>query len=130
MSDFDDLSVSNVQTEDRYNGNFYKGLLCLNDKPIANFEYSETTKTGIVMFNYHVLKLGSAINYCLESPKHIKEYMSAKTKDEKNENEFYKIVNKYFEENNLDKNNLSYIYSILIDKYFKKTEVNNGSSCK
>ena len=56
--------------------------------------------------------------------------MAAKTKDEKNENKFYKMINEYFEENNLDKNNLSYIYSILINKYFKEKEVENGSSCK
>lgn len=130
MSIIDEMSVSNIEIDNRYNGNFYKGLLCLNNKPVANFEYSETMKTGLVMFNYNVLKLGNALNYCLENPKHIKEYMAAKTKDEKNENKFYKMINEYFEENNLDKNNLSYIYSILINKYFKEKEVENGSSCK
>ena len=130
MSIIDEMSVSNIEIDNRYNGNFYKGLLCLNNKPVANFEYSETMKTGLVMFNYNVLKLGNALNYCLESPKHIKEYMAAKTKDEKNENKFYKMINEYFEENNLDKNNLSYIYSILINTYFKEKEVENGSSCK
>ena len=49
MSIIDEISVSNIEIDNRYNGNFYKGLLCLNNKPVANFEYSETMKTGLVI---------------------------------------------------------------------------------
>ena len=40
MSIIDEMSVSNIEIDNRYNGNFYKGLLCLNSKPVACLLYT------------------------------------------------------------------------------------------
>lgn len=117
MLNINDLSLKDIKADSRYKSKLYRGILCINNKPAANFEFCEDTKTGIAVFNYNVLKLGNSINYSLENRKHLQKYMDAIQTDSDNEDLFLEIANAFLKEEGIEDGNLNYLYEVLLKKH-------------